>query len=127
MSKMNLEIWGRDLSIDIVYDAYRGEEVLPAQVESFDKFIAVSSELFLVAEEEAKNYCLRMNKENIAESSITNIFKYVKPKAIYIKRETQNDRVVAILCAYKFNPDDGMAIVFRNETFAAIGTENIIL
>jgi hypothetical protein len=43
------------------------------------------------------------------------------------KRGTTHDRVVAILCAYKFNPDDSLAIVFKNEAFEEIGTQNIIL
>ena len=58
---------------------------------------------------------------------ITNIFKYVKPKSIYIERSSNDERKIGILCAYKFNPDDGMAIVFKNETFFMIGTEDIIL
>lgn len=127
MSKLTLEIWGRKLDIEVVYDIYEGEKILEEQTDAYDKFMAASSALFAVAENEVKKYCLSVNGEDIPEASITNIFRYVKPKTIYIKRSTGKDRVVALLCAYKFNPDDGIAIVFKNETFSKIGTENIIL
>ena len=127
MSKTTLNIWGRDLDVDIVYDVYQGEEILKAQRDAYENFLAASAKLFAIAENEAKKYCIRINPDDIAEETITNIFRYVKPKAIFIKRYTGSERVVALLCAYKFNPDDGIAIVFKNETFAQIGTENIIL
>ena len=72
-------------------------------------------------------YCYITNRSDITEKEISNIFKYVKPKAIYIKRDSVDERRVAIICSYRFNPDDGMAIVFKNEAFFQIGSENIIL
>ena len=127
MNKIKMDIWERVLDIDIVYDTYQGERVLDAQVDAFNIFMTESKRLFGLAEGEVKKYCLSINKEDIQESVITNIFKYVKPKAIYVKRNTGKDRIVALLCAYKFNPDDGIAIVFKNEKLLNIGTENDIL
>lgn len=123
---MNLEIWGRSFELDVVYDAYCGEEVSQEQRDALDKFLSVADELFAVAEVKAKEYCLDMNGDEIGEEAISNIFKYVVPKAVYVSR-TDGARVVAILCHYKFNMDDGVAIVFENEEFSEIGTEDIIL
>lgn len=127
MSKVSLNIWGRPLDLDIEYDCYEGEEILDSQKKAYELFVNRSSELFETAYFEAVNYCYKTNRADIAEDKIDNIFKYVKPKAIYIKRGTFDERKVAIICAYKFNPDDGLAIVFRNENFWEIGSENIIL
>lgn len=127
MSKIKTEVWGRTLDLDIVYDIYQGESILESQVDAYNRFMAESDKLFGLAEDEVKKYCLSINKDDIQEHEITNIFKYVKPKAIYVKRNTGKDRTVALLCAYKFNPDDGIAIVFKNEKLLKIGTENIIL
>lgn len=127
MSKVSLNIWGRPLDLDIEYDCYEGEEILDSQKKAYELFVNCSSELFETAYFEAVNYCYKTNRADIVEDKIDNIFKYVKPKAIYIKRGTFDERKVAIICAYKFNPDDGMAIVFRNEKFWEIGSENIIL
>ena len=127
MSKIKMDVWGRTLDLDIVYDIYQGESILESQVNAYNCFMAKADRLFGLAEDEVKKYCLSINKEDIQESEITNIFKYVKPKAIYVARNTGKDRTVALLCAYKFNPDDGIAIVFMNEQLQKIGTENIII
>ena len=127
MSKIKMDVWGRTLDLDIVYDIYQGESILESPVNAYNCFMAKADRLFGLAEDEVKKYCLSINKEDIQESEITNIFKYVKPKAIYVARNTGKDRTVALLCAYKFNPDDGIAIVFMNEQLQKIGTENIIL
>lgn len=127
MNRVTVDIWGRSLELEIVYDVYPGEAILKEQEKAFTNFMKASPALLELAETEVKKYCLANNKEDIGTSEITNIFKYVKPKAIYIKREDGADRVIALLCAYKFNPDDGLAVVFKNESLYQIGTENIIL
>ena len=113
MSKQSFEIWGRKLDLEIAYDCYKGEEVLSSQENALKLFCENAVSIFETAKEKAGH--------------IENIFKYVMPKTIYIKRTFNNERTVAILCAYKFNLDDGLAIVFTNEKFSKIGTENIIL
>lgn len=127
MIEKTMKIWGRTFDIEIVYDYYRGEEVLDSQKSALQAFLDNSDKLFNIAKEKAEQYCLANNREDIKEDKITNIFKYVKPKALYVKRSDTEDHNVAIMCAYKFNPDDGMAIVFKNEKFFDIGSENIIL
>ena len=127
MNKKKFDIWGRTLELDIVYDCYCGEEILESQKKAFDMFCENAVILFNKAYEEMIAYCYKTNKADLSDTEITNIFKYVKPKTIYIERGSDDDRKVGIICAYKFNPDDGLAIVFKNETFFKIGTENIIL
>lgn len=78
-------------------------------------------------ENKLKDYCLKIDKDKIIEENIENIYKYVNPKSLYIPRiNNSNRRKIALLCDYKFNPDDGIAIVFKNEKFYDIGTGNII-
>ena len=125
--KMKLKIWGRLLDIEVIYDSYRGEEILDNQKNALKKFITSLPHLSIIAEDKIKEYCIKINKNDITKDDLSNIFKYVKPKSIYVKRESGKDRIVALLCTYKLNPDDGIAVVFKNETFLKIGTENIIL
>lgn len=127
MSKVSMEIWGRSFEIPIIYDCYTGEEILNSQKEAYQMFMEKSGNLLEVAKEEIKKYCLKVNKDEIDDKTMPNIFRYVIPKSLFIKRCNNEERTVAILCAYKFNPDDGIAVVFRNEAFSEIGTENIIL
>ena len=57
--------------------------------------------------------------------TIENIFKYVMPKSIFVPREEK--RIVAVLFDFRFDMEHGMAIVFENEKFSTIGSEDIIL
>lgn len=127
MTKQTMEIWGRSLDIEILYDCYADEEVLDTQRAAYSKFMEQAEHLLPAALPAVKEYCLKNNRAEIGEDEILNIFKYVKPKTLFIKRTRDGARKVALLCAYKFNPDDGLAVVFYNEELSAVGTENIIL
>ena len=126
MIKKEMEIWGRSLNIEIVFDCYTGEEILEYQKIAYETFLNNSDELLNTVENDVKEYCKHTNPQDIAESEIQNIFKYVKPKTLYLPRIDNGKRTVVLLCAYRFNPDDGLAIVFENESLGKIGTGNII-
>jgi hypothetical protein len=123
---ISLKIWGKSLTLKIEFDIYKGEEVTSTQENARDLFLKNAEKLINDCKTDVEKYCLKQNKNDINDD-IDNILKYVKPKSIFIKRTENNDRVVAVLCSYKFNPDDGIAIIFKNENFLKIGTENIIL
>lgn len=125
MIKMN--IWNREFDIDICYDVYSGEEILPVQQETLNLFLENYESILQSALESVKKYCVETDGEDKGFNSVENIFKYVIPTTLYIKRPQSNERIVALLCDYRFNPDDGLAIVFKNNIFEMIGTENIIL
>lgn len=127
MNKINLTIWGRGLDVGVIYDCYSGETVLPYQRDAFDAFLANAPALLNSAESKVKEYILSTNPEEIDGSEITNIFRYVKPKDLFIKRNRDEQHIVALLCSYKFNPEAGMAIVFRDEALTSVGTQNEIL
>lgn len=120
-------IWDREFNIDIVYDVYSGEEILPYQKTALESFLGNYKSLIDSSLKDVKNYCLENNEKEIGQKVIDNIFKYVIPKAIFIKRTKQEKQIVSLLCDYKFNPDDGLAIVFENNQMIEIGTQNIIL
>lgn len=125
MTEINLKIWGREFTLSIDYDCYEGEDVLPEQENALNSFLE-HTDVINESEELVKNYCVMIDSDRIAGGKIDNIFKYVIPKSLYVKRRTDK-RIVALMCKYKFNPDDGLAVVFQNEEFSKIGTQNIIL
>ena len=127
MIKQTMNIWGREFDIDIIYDCYAGEVVLKEQEEALFLFEKNIDKLLQIALEKVKQYCKATDPEEILEAEISNIFKYVKPKALFIKRCDSKERKIALLCNYRFNEDDGIAIVFKDEEFFKIGTEDIII
>ena len=125
MNKIKVSIWGREFILDITYDCYHNESVLNSQKEAVIAFAnatsAIDSSLNSV-----KTYCLSENREEIGSDTIENIFKYVIPKYLFVPRTTHL-HVVSIMCNYKFDPENGLAVVFENEKFSKIGKQDIIL
>ena len=127
MNKHTLIIWGRVFEIEVAYDYYEGESILDSQYEACEAFLNQAETLLNGAKASVEKYCLKSNRTEIGSDTIENIFKYVKPKTLFVKRCASGEHKVALLCAYKFQPEDGLAIVFENEHLSDIGTENIIL
>ena len=125
MSNIKMNIWDREFELDITYDCYSDEEITQKQKDAIDKFLNAENEI-TKALEKVKAYCLNLNKKEIGEDNISNIFKYVVPKYLFVPRDDIN-RVVAIMCKYKYDAESGLAIVFRNEKFAQIGRQDIVL
>lgn len=125
MNKELITIWGKNLELDIIYDCYSGEEILDKQKESYFFFLKNGDEIEKSLDK-VKQYCLTNNEEEIGTNDIENIFRYVMPKYIYISREVDK-HLVSIMCNYKFDQDNGIAIVFENEKFQKIGPQDIIL
>ena len=120
-----ITVWGRETELEIVFDCYGDEEPLPVQQEALNAFLKDRDALLDDALTRIKEYCLQRDGDRIG-GSVDNIFRYVKPKALFLKRDSAR-RTVALLCAYRFDPENGLAAVFRDERFSAVGTENIIL
>ena len=121
----SMTIWGRAFTLDVVFDCYTGETVLPIQEEALAKFLE-TPDLVDSAREAVEAYCLKTSPEEIPGGKIDNLFRYVIPKEIFVKRQT-DQRVIAVMCNYRFNRENGLAIVFKNEQYAEIGTQNIVL
>lgn len=125
MNKEKLLIWGREFEIEIKYDCYAGEEVLENQKDALKAFLK-SKENIEESLEMVKNYCLAQNKKDIGEKEISNIFKYVIPKYLYVVRNI-DEHIIAIMCNYKFDQENGIAVVFENEKCQKIGKQDVIL
>lgn len=123
--KIKVTIWGRELELGITYDCYSGEEILDSQKDAVKAFIKEANSIDN-ALDRVKDYCLSMNKEEIGSSTIDNIFKYVAPKYLYVVRNKEK-HVISIMCNYKFDMENGIAVVFENEQFSKIGKQDIIL
>jgi hypothetical protein len=124
-NKQKLVIWGREFELDIEFDCCEDEEILPVQKEALKAFLSCEN-LIDNSLEKVKEYCIDRDEEKF-EGAIENIFKYVIPHAVYVQRNPENEHVAGLICRYKFDPEHGLAVVFRNEQFDDIGGEGIIL
>ena len=119
---LNIRIWNRDFDLKVLYDCYAGEQILDEQKEALNKFSSDKNTIEL-SRGFVEKYCLRNNKDEIGADEIDNIFKYVLPESIFVKRDCR----VAILCKYRFDAEHGIAIVFKDGKFDEIGNQDIIL
>lgn len=118
-----INVWGRDFKLEIIFDVCKGEEILDNQYIALSEFLK-NKDLLLNDSTPVKEFCIKDRGEEVGKS-IDNIFKYVIPASIYVKRET-GKRVVALLCNYKFDLEHGIAIVFENEKIREIGDQDIV-
>lgn len=116
-----IAVWGREFELKVVFDVYTGEDVLNEQKEAMDAFLSVSDTL-LSDDKEIKQYCVDNNKNEVGDS-IENIFRYVIPTTLLIKRNTEK-HVVALLCNYRFDEEHGLALVYENEKLVLIGSQD---
>ena len=123
--KMEIIIWGRTFDVPIEYDCYRGEEVTPIQEKALKDF---STHLDWI--QKSKKYVEEFCRESLIEDDENtekdNIFSYIKPECIFIKRDSENPRV-ALMCKYKYDLEHGLAIVFAHDGKIKVGIQDIIL
>lgn len=125
MSKEKITVWGREFDMEVKFDCYSGEEVLEIQKDAVAAFLK-SQDAIEASLNQVKQYCLKNNKAEIGNDSIENIFKYVAPRYLYVARNKEK-HIVAIMCNYKFDTENGIAVVFENEKFSKVGMQDIIL
>lgn len=110
MNNVKMTIWNRIHDLKVLYECYGDQEPTVGQETRLDAFKAdkktIEDALITV-----KQFCLQ--DENMTSvDEISNIFKYVIPRAIYVKRNDSQD-IIALLCDYKFDLEHGIAIVFE--------------
>ena len=123
MNKVKVNIWGRDFELIVTYQNYPGEEVIPNQELTLHALTSID---FADSLNDVEHYIIKENASDIEGKSIDNIFKYVMPKSIVITRD-KKARVFAVLFDYKFDMEHGLAVVYENERYKAVGPQEMIL
>lgn len=120
-----ISIWGREFDLKVVFDCFDDEEILPIQEQALKSFLKADAAIE-DSKKQVESYILNDDYAELETDSIDNIFKFVIPTDIYIPR-TPETRTAALLCDYRFDEEHGIAIVFENERFKEIGTQDIVL
>lgn len=119
---IKLNIYNKEFKLSIKYHKYTGQDVLDSQYETASKFKNAKINASL---DKVKKFIIR-DSQNYDDSvdSIDHIFKYIRPKYLFIPRDKG---VAAIMCDYKYDPEHGLAIVFKNGSCTNVGPQDIIL
>lgn len=121
---LKIIIWERGFSLPIEYDRYEGETVTKEQIKAAKRFISHPEWL-----EKSKTYveeyckvCVIEDEENI---KMNNIFSYIKPEYVFVKREEKPR--IALMCKYRYDLEHGLAIVFSPNGEITVGIQDMIL
>ena len=123
---LNYNFLNRDIALKIYFDVFDNEETTILQNRTYSQFMDNIKEIFVKSYSALKDYC---NKNYNIELDDTNFYKYIMPKQIYIKRESKDKEYCkfAILCDFKEDIDNGLAVVWANKEIEEIGMQDIIL
>ena len=127
MSEMKtVKIWGKELQLEIDYDRDYENEILPVQREALADFI---KNISIVDEsiDKVKAYCIERDGVDIVDKSMPNIFEYVTPTSIFIPTLYNKVEAIGLMCEYIFDPEHGIAVVFKDGKFFEVGSQDIIL
>ena len=121
----DLTIWGRAFSLDVQFDYY--DEPIPAEMIEAANALTDAPECIEEVYQILVQYCLENDGDEIRAMSRTdgvdNIFRYVMPQYLYVlEPEVERGAIhrVALMCDYRFDPEEGLAIVFENERYKKI-------
>lgn len=123
---ITLKIWERDIDLEVEFDCFDGEEITSIQKETYDEFMKEYKNIFNSAYPMIKEYCMT-NFSSLVTDNFDNIYRYVKPKQLYIKRSVTNNRVAGVLCNFRLDMEHGLAIYIENGQVKEIGSQDIIL
>lgn len=125
MNKTYMNIWGRDFELEVYVRKSEETDITMLQNEAYDRFKSNNS-IVNEAEKHLKTYILEKYKDNMDEEKIENIFRYVIPATIFLPRLIK-ERTVVLLCDFKFDIEHGLAVVFENEKFKSVVSQDEVL
>lgn len=121
---IELMIWDRSFLLRIEYDCYDDEKITVAQENAVKQFLS-HGEFITRAKAQVEEFCREQVQADVDNNKKDNIFSYIKPIYLFVKREAQPR--VAIMCNYKYDLEHGVAIVFTADGTISVGTQDIIL
>lgn len=125
IKSLDITIWGREFSLPVEYDCYKGEAVTKEQMKALETF---SSHTDWIAN--SKNYveefCNNQVMRDDENKKKDNIFSYVKPECVFVKRDKEHPRI-ALMCKYRYDLEHGLAVVFSSDGSIVVGIQDIIL
>ncbi|MGN0594663.1 MAG: DUF6985 domain-containing protein [Hominimerdicola sp.] len=125
IESLDVIIWGRKMTLPVEYDCYEGEEVTKSQLQALEHFKS-HTEWIGKSKSIVEDYCKEQVMDDDKNLKKDNIFSYIKPECLFIKRDKENPRI-ALMCKYRYDLEHGLAVVFSSKGEATVGLQDIIL
>ena len=125
IKEVSFDIWGREFTLPIVYATLSDGVINDNQAEAIENFNR-HIEWIEKSKRKVEEYCKEDLMNDAENEKKDNIFSYIKPERIYVKREKAHPRV-ALMCKYRYDPEHGLAVVFTADGEITVGIQDIIL
>lgn len=125
IDKASISIWDRLFSLPVEYDCYQGELVTQEQIDALNVFLS-HKEWIEASKSQVENYCRNQVLADDENCKKDNVFSYIIPESIFVKREHPHPRI-ALMCKYRYDLEHGLAIVFSTSGSVAVGSQDVIL
>lgn len=124
INELNISIWERTFLLPVEYDCYDDEVVTDAQ-KSAIKMLTMHPEWIVSAKSHVERFCREGVIADSENNKKDNIFSYIKPDYLFVKREDHPR--VAIMCKYRYDIEHGLAVVFAIDGSVTVGLQDFIL
>lgn len=125
IESLEVSIWGRSFTLPVEYDCYEGEEVTKSQIQALKRFKS-HTEWIAQSKSIVEEYCREQVMSDDKNAKKDNIFSYIKPECLFVKRDKENPRI-AMMCKYRYDLEHGLAVVFSSDGEVTVGMHDIIL
>jgi len=125
IESLEVSIWGRSFELPVEYDCYEDEEVTKAQIQAIKRFKS-HTEWIEQSKSVVEDYCIKQVMSDDENAKKDNIFSYLKPECLFVKRDKENSRI-AMMCKYRYDLEHGLAVVFSSDGEVTVGIQDIIL
>ena len=125
IKSLEVIIWGRSFALPVEYDCYEDEEVTKAQIQSLRRFQS-HTEWIEQSKSIVEDYCREQVMSDCKNAKKDNIFSYIKPECLFVKRDKESPRI-AMMCKYRYDLEHGLAVVFSSDGEVTVGMQDIIL
>ena len=125
IESLETTIWGRKFTLPVEYDCYEGEEVTKAQIQAL-KYFRSHTEWIEKSRSIVEKYCREQVMSDDENAKKDNIFSYIKPECLFVKRDKENPRI-ALMCKYRYDLEHGLAVIFSSDGEVTVGMQDIIL
>ena len=123
---IEMDFWGRTHSIDLVFRVFPDGIVDDIQLSAYEEFLGKREEILQEVYTKLKEYVVE-NYPDDEKISDFNIFRYYKPKAIFVKNSITQKRVIGIFFSFRFDMENDIVAYIEDEKVIEIGTQDIIL
>ena len=122
---LKMALWGKDVELGIDFDVMPDEAPYDEQRAILQSLV----ENWSVVEDSkgsVESYCSSTDPEHSTYFETHDINDYVIPKTIWVKHRPSS-KTIALLCEYRFDLEDGLAVVFEDCTFEEVCAQDEVV